>query len=182
MTTARKVLFPAEGLPPEIGFYLSGMNEVREQLHEAVAGIGIADIGRRALPDTHSIGALVLHIGESEWFWMQCVLAGHQLCDEDTQTPCWDALKDPERVTSRGYSADFCLNEAQKIREQTRAVLVSFNDHDLERIFAFEWAGVTREQSMRWILHHLIDHEAQHKGQILMLKRILGLKNPGVFS
>jgi uncharacterized damage-inducible protein DinB len=24
------------------------------------------------------------------------------------------------------------------------------------------------------MLHHLADHEAQHKGQILMLKRLLG--------
>lgn len=30
------------------------------------------------------------------------------------------------------------------------------------------------EQSLRWILHHLIDHEAQHKGQALMLERLPG--------
>lgn len=30
------------------------------------------------------------------------------------------------------------------------------------------------EVSLRWVLHHhLADHEAQHKGQILMLKRLL---------
>jgi uncharacterized damage-inducible protein DinB len=35
---------------------------------------------------------------------------------------------------------------------------------------------------LRWILHHLIDHEAQHKGQIMLLRRLLGLGNPGLFS
>ena len=182
MTIKRKVLLPAVGLASGIGFYLSGMDEVREQLHEAVLGVPIADIGRRAFPGAHSIGALVLHIGESEWFWMQCVLTGHKLTEEDTRVPCWDALKDPERVAIRSYSAEFCLNEAAQIRQQTRASLAAVNDDDLERIFSFTWTGTTQEQSLRWILHHLIDHEAQHKGQILMLKRMLGLKNTGLFS
>jgi uncharacterized damage-inducible protein DinB len=182
MSVTRKVLQAVPGLTPEIGFYLSGMDEVREQLRESVAGISIADIGRRAFPGAHSIGALVLHIGESEWFWMQCVIAGHQLTDEDTRVPCWDALKDPERVVSRGYSAEFCLHEAAQIREQTRASLATVSDDDLEKIFSFTWNGITQEQSLRWILHHLIDHEAQHKGQILMLKRLLGLQNTGLFS
>jgi uncharacterized damage-inducible protein DinB len=178
----RKLLIPAAGLTPGIGYYFSGMEEVRGQLRKAVAGIGTADIGRRAVPDTHSIGALVLHLGESEWFWMQCVLDGHQLNDDDRQTPCWDALKDPDRVNSREYSAEFCLTEADKIREQSHTVLAKFNDDDLERIFPFEWAGELHEQSLRWILHHLIDHEAQHKGQIMLLRRLLGLKNDGPFS
>ena len=182
MSVRRKVLQPAAGVSREIGLYLSGMEEVREQLHEAVAGLSLEEVGRRGIPGAHSIGALVLHIGESEWFWIQCVLSGHELTDEDTRAPCWDALKDPERVANRGYSAEFCLNEVAQIREQTRVTLASVNDDDLERIFSFTWNGKTQEQSLRWILHHLIDHEAQHKGQILMLKRLLGLKNSGLFS
>ena len=56
----------------------------------------------------------MLQIGESELFWMQCVLAGHKLTDEDTSVPCWDALKDPERVSNRGYSAEFCLDGVKR--------------------------------------------------------------------
>ena len=176
MSTNIKSLSPADGCTPGIGFYLSGMDEVSAQVREAVTNISDEDIGRRVVPEAHSVGALVLHIGEAEWFWLQCVVSGHKLTDEDRATACWDALKDLERVASRGYSAEFCLNEAAKIRVQTRGVLASLNDDDLERIFSYEWRGKTQEQSMRWILHHLIDHEAQHKGQILMLKRLLGLK------
>jgi uncharacterized damage-inducible protein DinB len=54
--------------------------------------------------------------------------------------------------------------------------------NNLDRTFSFERRDTTEERSLRWILHHLIDHEAQHKGQILMLKRLLGLKNEGLFS
>ena len=42
-------------------------------------------------------------------------------------------------------------------------------------MISFERRGQESEYNLRWILHHLIDHEAQHKGQILMLKRLMAL-------
>jgi len=170
------------GFESGIGFYLAGMEEVRGQLREAVTGMSDEHIGRPAISGAHSIGALVLHIGEAEWYWMQCVVSGQRVSREIRSTPYWDVLKDPESFSAKGYSAEFCLNEIGKLREQTRETLASFNDADLENIFSIERRGETHERSLRWILHHLIDHEAQHKGQILMLKRLHGLKNEGLFS
>lgn len=177
-----RVLNAIDGVTPAIGFYLAGMEEVREQLCESIAGLSDEQIGRPAIPGAHALGALVLHIGEAEWYWMQMVVSGHKLNDEDRQAACWDVLDDPAAFLAKGYSAEFCLNEIKKIRGQTIDKLSSFNDSDLERIFSIERRGEKREQSLRWILHHLIDHEAQHKGQILMLKRLQGLKNEGLFN
>ncbi len=170
----KDVLKPAEGFSPAIGFFVSGMEEVRGQLQWAVEGMTEQQLGLRAVPGAHSIAALVLHIGEAEWWWMQCNVSGHKLTTEDRQAPYWDVLKNPDSFASKLYSAQFCLDEIAKIRKQTRDLLASFNDDDLERIFSFERRGELHEHSLRWILHHLIDHEAQHKGQILMLKRLIG--------
>jgi uncharacterized damage-inducible protein DinB len=169
----RHVLTPHPGLSTGIGFYLSGMEEVRSQVVKAVKDIPNDRIGKPAFLGAHSIGGLVLHIGEAEWFWMQMVVSGHKLTDEDRKAACWDILDEVERVANRGYSTEFCLQEVEKIRNQTRDVLFSFNDADLERMISFERRGEISEHSLRWILHHLIDHEAQHKGQILMLKRMM---------
>lgn len=158
------------------------MEEVRAQLNAAVVKISSDDLGRLAVPEAHSIGALVLHIGEAEWWWMQCVISGHQVTDTDARTAFWDVLKEPRRVAEQGYSAQFCLGEISRIREQTRALLASYKDDQLDLEFTFERDGQPHQLNLRWILHHLIDHEAQHKGQILMLKRLLGLKNDGLFA
>lgn len=163
------------GLSTGIGFYLAGMEEVRDQVREAVQGMSEEQIGRPALSGAHAIGALLLHIGESEWWWMQCVLSGNKVTDEIRRAPYWDVLKDPEGFSEKGYSAEFCLDEITRIRQQTRETLALLNDSQLDRIFSFERDGQTYELSLRWILHHLIDHEAQHKGQILMLKRLAGI-------
>jgi uncharacterized damage-inducible protein DinB len=116
---------------------------------------------------------LVLHIGEAEWWWIQCIVSGHQLTDSDRQAPFWDVLEDPEGFRSKGYTAQFCINEIRQIRRQTKEFLSVQTDSDLETIYVKEKTGLRHEHSLRWILHHLIDHEAQHKGQILMLKRLL---------
>jgi len=167
------VLTPHPGLSTGIGYYLSGMEEVRSQVVRAVKDISDNLIGKPAFLGAHSIGGLVLHIGEAEWFWMKMVVSGHKLTEEDRKAAYWDILDDVERVTRNGYTTAFCLQEAEKIRNQTRDVLFGFNDSDLDRIISFERGGKTTEHSLRWILHHLIDHEAQHKGQILMLKRMM---------
>ena len=171
----RKMLFPHPGLSTGIGYYLSGMEDVRSQLVDVVKTIPDQLIGKPAFLGAHSIGGLVLHIGEAEWFWMQMVVSGHRLTEEDKAQPYWDVLDDVERVARNGFTTEFCLQEAEKIRNQTRDVLFSYNDKDLERIIPFERRGETTEHNLRWILHRLIDHEAQHKGQILMLKRLMAL-------
>ena len=171
----RRVLTPHPGLSTGIGYYLSGMEEVRSQLVAAVKTVPDDLIGKPAFLGAHSIGALVLHIGEAEWFWMQMVVGGHELTEEDKKAPCWDILDDVEGVARNGYTTEFCLREIEKIRNQTRDLLFGYNDKDLERIILFERHGKETEHNLRWILHHLIDHEAQHKGQILMLKRLMAL-------
>ncbi|HVQ36718.1 MAG TPA: DinB family protein [Pyrinomonadaceae bacterium] len=172
----RRTLESVSGFSTQLGFYLGGMEEVREQLIDAVQGMADEQICNSAIPGAHSIGALVLHIGEAEWYWMQCVVSGQQVSNEIRCAPYWDVLGDPEGFAGKRYSIEFCLDEIKKLREQTRATLAAFTDADLERIFTRERRGETLEHNLRWILHHLIDHEAQHKGQILMLKRLIATK------
>jgi uncharacterized damage-inducible protein DinB len=170
---SQHVLTPHPGLSIGIGYYLSGMEEVREQLIGAVKNIPDDVIGKPAFLGAHSIGGLVLHIGEAEWFWMQMVVSGHRLSEEDKKSAFWDVLDDFDCVSNRRYTTEFCLQEVEKIRNQTRDVLFNYNDSDLDRLISFERKGKKTEHSLRWVLHHLIDHEAQHKGQILMLKRLM---------
>jgi uncharacterized damage-inducible protein DinB len=171
----RRVLTPHPGLSTGIGYYLGGMEEVRRQVAVAVKDISDDQIGKPPFLGAHSIGGLVLHIGEAEWFWIKMVVSGQKLTDEIKNASYWDILDDVERVARNGYTAEFCLSEVEHIRNQTRDVLFTYNDKDLERIITFERDGKTTEYNLRWILHHLIDHEAQHKGQIFMLKRLMAI-------
>ena len=165
-------LIPYPGLSRDIGLLFSGMEEVRGQVRDAVISLNEQQIGRPAFLGSHPIGALVLHIGEAEWWWLQCIVLGNKIDDAVRSMACWDVLEDPEGFAKRGYTAEYCLNEIQKIRQQTRELLLTWTDADLEKTYNIQKQDGLHEHTLRWILHHLIDHESQHKGQILMLKRI----------
>lgn len=169
-------LSPVEGFSPGVGLALAAMEEVRGQLHRIVEELSDEDLARLAFPGAHSVGALVLHIGEAEWWWINCIVLGHELTDTDRAQAYWDVLVDPDAFAAKNYSARFCLETIGRIRGETRAFLAALDDRELENIYGHTHGGRTIEASLRWILHHLVDHEAQHKGQILMLKRLLGLK------
>jgi uncharacterized damage-inducible protein DinB len=176
MELKRFKLIPTAGLAPNIGLSLSAMEEVRGQLRAAIQELSDEQIGRPAIPGAHSIGALTLHIGEAEWWWMNCIIKGHELTDEDRARPYWDALENPDSFAAKNYSAHFCLETIDAIREETRRFLATLTDKDLARVYSHTRGERTIEATLRWILHHLVNHEAQHKGQILMLKRLLGAK------
>src|ERR1043166_9928225 len=126
----RRMLTPHPGLSTGIGYYLGGMEEVRNQLNVAVKNLSDDVIGRPAFLGAHSIGGLGLHIGEAEWFFMQMVVSGHQLTEEDEKAPFWDILDNVDSVARNGYTTAFCLQEIEKIRNQTREVLFSYSDKD----------------------------------------------------
>lgn len=158
----------------QIGFYVSGMNEVREQLSDAVKDLSNEEISARFTPTAHSIGQLILHNAEAEWWWLKCVAAEKHLDEEEARREAfWDILLD-EDFAKRYYSAEFCIDGISKARQKCFEVLKGFNDEDLDKFFGWNKEDGSRtEVTLRWILHHLIDHEAQHKGQILMLKRLI---------
>ena len=172
MNSEKETLVPIEGFAEGIGYYLAGMEEVREQLREAVKDLPDEIAHGRLMPGTHTIAQLVLHCGEAEWWWIQCVVNGGPIDDELSSTSFWDVLEEgnePESLTARD-----CIAEIDRISAKTRDLLSAFTESDLDRYFIRESpSGRKIEKSLRWILHHLIDHEAQHKGQIFMLKRLL---------
>ncbi|HEX5707896.1 MAG TPA: DinB family protein [Pyrinomonadaceae bacterium] len=176
MPVKRHVIEQCEGLAPAVAHYFGGMEEVRAQLREAVEGLPEDLLVCRSVAGCHSIGALLLHIGEAEWYWMNCVVEGREITDEDRAAVFWDALE-KEQASSEtvhtGMTVRQCLDIIDEQRERTRRTLADFGDEDLERIFIRDRRDGPHEFSLRWLLHHLIDHEAQHKGQILMLKRLL---------
>ncbi|HUF03469.1 MAG TPA: DinB family protein [Aridibacter sp.] len=173
MNYGKETLTPIEGVAEGIGYYLAGMEEVRAQLREAVKDLPVETAHARLMPGTHTIAQLILHCGEAEWWWIQCVVNGREIDEELENSVFWDVFEEGREPPQTMFAAD-CVDEIDRISEKTRDLLSAFSDTDLDRFFIKERpGGKTIDKSLRWILHHLIDHEAQHKGQTFMLKRLL---------
>ena len=172
MEIEKRILEPVSGFSREIGFYLSGWEKIRAELREVVSDLTVEELSKRVLPGAHQIGNLILHIGEAESGWIHEIVAGKELDDEAKKFAHWYDTTETD-FAGKGYTAKECVEKIDKISQMSREILVEFTDKDLEKLFGYDRNGKQIEVSLRWVLNHLIDHEANHKGQISMLKRLL---------
>lgn len=172
MTIPRDVLEPVAGLSREIGFLIAGLQEVRAQTIAVVADMKPDELSRRILPGFHQIGGLVLHLAETEFWWIQSVFAGREATEEERKRFHLEDTTETD-FTLKRYDSNDCIRILNMAHRLSIKTLSGVRDEDLEVMYAFPRSGPRFESSLRWILHHLIDHEANHKGQIAMIKRLL---------
>lgn len=160
-----------QGFTHEIAIYVSGLQYGREQTLEIIEDLTPEEIARRVLPSMHSIGALALHLGEAEFFWIECVVTGRELSEEEKQfAHFFDTM---ETDVDKGYDAEYLMSKLRAISTITYRMLASLGDSDLGRYFSRRELAAPKEHSLREILQRLIDHEAHHRGQMAMIKRLV---------
>src|SRR5882757_3238844 len=117
MEIKREKLQPLPGFSLEIGYYLAAWEKARAQTRQLVEDLTPEELARRVLPGLHSIGALALHIGEAEFYWMQFVVAKRDVTEDEKKFSHWcDTL---ESDFDKGYTAKYCLDTAERISGMT---------------------------------------------------------------
>jgi|ERR1044072_2401239 uncharacterized damage-inducible protein DinB len=171
MEIKKDILEPLTGFSREIGYYLAAWNKARAYTRQFVEDLTPEELARRILPDMHSIGALTLHLGECEFYWMQMVAAKREASEEEKKFAHFcDTL---EADFDRGYTAEYCLGRLERISQMTHEFLRGKTDADLEVLHLRDDYGTPMELNLRSILQRMIEHEAHHRGQIAMIKRLL---------
>ncbi len=171
MEIKKDLLEPAAGYSRELGYYLGAWEKARAQTRELLEDLTPAEIARRVLPGMHSIGAIALHLGEAEFYWMQEVVSEKEITEEEKKQAHW--LDTMETDFDKGYTARYCIENIDRISQMTRELLKNYRDEDLEKIYLREYNEIRTELSLRSIIQRLVDHEAHHRGQIAMIKRLL---------
>lgn len=172
METEKRILAPAEGFSGALAHYLGSLAEARARLRKTVEDLTLEELSMRAFRGAHQIGNLILHIGEAEASWIHSRLVGRELTEDEKSFAHWCDTTERD-FAEKAYSAAECLERIDRISEKSRAILARFTDDDLDRLFLYETAAGKVEVSLRRVLADLCDHEAVHRGQISMLKRIL---------
>jgi uncharacterized damage-inducible protein DinB len=173
MEVERRTLEPLAGFSGELSFYLSALEDRRKRLRETVSDLTQEELAARAFPGTHQIGNLILHLGETEASWIQRIIDGAEPDEEMKKFSHWCDTTERD-FAEKGYSAEECLERIAQIRTKSKEVFAGFTDADLDKFFGYNRDDGTRvEFTLRWFLNNHLDHEAVHRGQISMLKRIL---------
>ncbi len=166
---------PLPGYPEPYGLLCAvlqdGTSDWRGELWGAEIGPDVT--AWRPRPGGQSIGAILLHMVIVEIFWFECFVLGQRPSDEDKRTLLWDEIDvdegrwpDPPAQPIQWY---FDLFDRVRSRSLERirqwpppATLVERN-------------GMSR--TPRWVLGHVIQHEAYHGGQVVMLYDLWANRN-----
>ncbi len=158
----------------QIGLLYAMQQELRERLLKAIAELTPSQMVWVPEDGGNSIGMIVLHIAEAELFWMQYVGTGNDLTPEQKAefrtTEFGDPKAPPLPEKPVGWFSER-LHEARRTTQTFYATLADAALHDRRPFVDDE--GREYEFSLRWIIYHLLEHEAGHRGQILTLRRRL---------
>jgi len=149
------------------------MEDVRRRTLKYVEGLTTEALSWHSQEDIESIGTLLLHIAAVERSWIGEDIMRRPMGDE------WK-IAFPIRFGMpqiTGGSLAFFREKLEEVRTQTREDLATLSDVDLGRPITLLDSGESGEPehrfSIEWILYHVMEHEAHHKGQIAVMRRFL---------
>ncbi len=169
-------LFPFDAMWRETGNAFRSLELVRAGTKAAVHGLSPADLDRSAVADGPTIGRLLAHAGSAEAWWI------HKVWRKESSPEAWRPMlaygnlaKPPAPGASPALAEILSFLDA--VREATRLALIKVTDPELDRASVATPEG---SATLRWVLFHLLEHEAHHRGQIALTRRLIG--KPADFS
>lgn len=156
---------------PEIGLFLASLDKIRSAWRDAVKDLTKAELAHKILPDVRPIGTIIIHIAECEYFWIQQIVDGKEFTAEIENLLHHDLwFKD---FAAHDLDIEYCLGVIDKIHVMTLETLAKLTDDDLEKTFVRVREDRETHYSLRWIFVHLLEQDAEHKGQMMMIKRLV---------
>ena len=168
ITAARRTLViePVATSDPTIARWLGALEDSRTRTLTC-----LADIDPRAIDwvrdDENTIGTLLYHIAAIEADWLYVEVLEQPFPPDVIELFPYDVRETNGRLTPvGGRSLDQHIALLNAVRSR---LLTAFQDmafDDFQRARQLPDYDVTPE----WVLHHLMQHEAEHRGQIGLLR------------
>ncbi|WP_409305993.1 DinB family protein [Peribacillus sp. SCS-155] len=152
------------GYDPEIGRWLWALEDVRRTIIERLNGISQDTLDRKI--ENKTVGSLLYHIAliEADWFYVEVLRTDFdpeikQLFPEEART------EDGSLATVSGQSLEEHFHRLTAVRQKLLSRFMNMDLQDFRRPRQLEQYDVSPE----WVIYHLIEHEAHHRGQIFQM-------------
>ncbi len=177
-STVQTLLEPPAGFRSAVAAaWAAGLDDQTRRLTEATRGLTPAALEWQPAPGMNTIGMLLAHIAVAEVHLTDVGVRGLETSDvpatiglriEDDGLPLPEHGAPPEGL--RGRDLGFFDDLLARARAHSRSYLGALTDADLERrIVRPRPDGGTRVFNLGWMVYHLLEHQAGHFGQILLL-------------
>lgn len=160
----QNIINPLSGFEPVIGTWLWALQDSRQRTLDLLNGLDDQTVNWIPLDGTNSIGTLLYHIAAIEISWLyEDIFEGTNFPPEIAALMKFDVRDDDGSLTSVfAESLDTHLNRLEYCRNHFLSKLEGMSVEEFRRHRKLEDYDVTPE----WVIHHLMQHEAEHRGQI----------------
>jgi uncharacterized damage-inducible protein DinB len=166
----RKVVEALPAYAPEIGRWLWALEDGRQLTKEALAGLDRRAVDWAPPDGGNSIGTLLYHIALIEADWLYVEVLEQESYPGEVAALLPHAHRDERgRLTQlQGVTLDEHLRRLDDIRERVLAAFREVKPEEFRRVRHLAPYDVTPE----WVVHHLLQHEAEHRGEIALLREL----------
>jgi len=180
----RDIKAPESFKSQQVGLFVAQLDDQNRRLLKDVEGITPAELEWQSAPGLNTIGMLLTHIALVEAWWIHVgpLAAGSVeaaaeplpgilgITFKDDGLPIEEAGGQPPKVLA-GRDLSFYEDLLRKARNFTKECTVSMTDADLDRTGSLKRGdGSKGTYTVRWVLYHLLEHEAAHYGQISFIR------------
>ena len=163
-----QILEPLMDYEPLVGSWLSAYQDTRRRTLDTLGGLKPNLIDWCPPWSGNTVNAILYHLAaiEAEWLFTDILEKSKYppLIDELFPYGVHDA--DGNLTSVPGISLQAHIQRLTDMREYFMNTMREINDRDFRRARIFPDYRVTPE----WVIYHLMQHEAEHRGQIMDLR------------
>jgi uncharacterized damage-inducible protein DinB len=166
----QRIMEPVAATTPEIGRWLWAIEDTRRRTKETVSGVAPALLTWTPPGGGNSINALLYHIAliEADYLYADVLELSDYPADVMSLFPHADRDDSGALTAPPPTPLDAHLRRLDLVRERLLGVFSTMTADDFRRPRTLPEYAITPE----WTLHHLMQHEADHRGQIATLRDI----------
>ncbi len=171
-TPVRQFLIQApSGYEPEIGRWIAVLDDTRQRTLQAVAGLPTAALDTVGPVGSNTIGTLLYHIAGAEAMWL------YRMILQQPPPPMISALVPGEARDAQGLLTNLqgeelepYLHRLSSVRAQLHTVCRDMDLTEFRRVRSQSGPRGPVEFSVEGVLHQLMEHEAEHRGHIQLIR------------
>lgn len=152
------------------------LKDIRKVTLDGVRHLSKEQLFQNPAKGEYPIGSYLMHLAECDISWLEILSGKEQPADLKKRSyfdKWFDAPSDPAPPVEPPE-----VNEYFETIEETRKVFLDYistmKDSELEEEVSFTGNRGERKFKKKWIIYHILEHEAHHRGQMFMLIRKAG--------